>query len=107
MMLTSEQTQQFMNRGFTRRSLGRIAAMLTGGAAMSFYNEPALAQLSAVRGMPADAVKINANENPLGPCPEAVDAIYNVVKKGGRYIYEETFGFQETMATLEGLQPTY
>jgi histidinol-phosphate/aromatic aminotransferase/cobyric acid decarboxylase-like protein len=106
-MLTSEQTQQLMNRGFTRRHLGKIASILTGGAALSFYNEPALAQLSAVRGMPADAVKINANENPLGPCPEAAEAIYSVVKKGGRYVYEETFGFQETLATQEGLKPGY
>ena len=52
-----------------------------------------------VRNMPADAVKINANENPMGPCPEAADAIYNVVKKGGRYMYEETFVLQETLAT--------
>jgi histidinol-phosphate aminotransferase len=44
-----------------------------------------------VRNMPADAVKINANENPMGPCPEAADAIYSVVQKGGRYMYEETF----------------
>jgi histidinol-phosphate/aromatic aminotransferase/cobyric acid decarboxylase-like protein len=57
--------------------------------------------------MPADAVKINANENPLGPCPEAAEAIYSVVKKGGRYMYEETFGFRETLAETEGLKPSY
>jgi len=55
--------------------------------------------------MPPDAVKINANENPLGPCPEAAEAIHNIVQKGGRYLYEETFGFQETMAGLEGVKP--
>jgi histidinol-phosphate/aromatic aminotransferase/cobyric acid decarboxylase-like protein len=67
-----------------------------------------MAQLSALRGpIPADAVKINANENPLGPCPEAAEAIYGVVKKGGRYLYEETFGFTKLQADLEGLKPTY
>ena len=78
--------------------------MLTAGATLPFYNESAMAQLSAIRGpMAADAVKINANENPLGPSPEAAEAIHNIVQKGGRYLYEETFGFQETMTALEGV----
>jgi histidinol-phosphate/aromatic aminotransferase/cobyric acid decarboxylase-like protein len=107
-LLSLDQKRDLLERGFTRRSLGRIAAIITAGAALPFYNEPALAQLSAIRGpMPPDAVKINANENPLGPCPEAAAAIHGVVQRGGRYLYEETFGFQETMAELEGLRPSY
>jgi histidinol-phosphate aminotransferase len=87
----NEQTKRdLLQRGFSRRSLGRIAAMISAGAALPFYNEPAMAQLSAVRDMPPDAVKINANENPLGPCPEALEAIHNIAAKGGRYLYEET-----------------
>ena len=106
--LNTEQRRDFMRRGFTRRHLGRLAVLGAGAAALPFYNEPALAQLSAIRGpMPADAVKINANENPLGPCPEAAAAIHAIVQRGGRYLYEETFGFQETMAELEGLKANY
>ena len=41
--------------------------MGAGAAALPFYNEPALAQLSKVDA-PPDAVLLNANENPLGPC---------------------------------------
>jgi histidinol-phosphate/aromatic aminotransferase/cobyric acid decarboxylase-like protein len=98
-----------MRRGFSRRHFGRLATMIgAGAAALPFFNEPALAQLSAIRGpMPADAVKINANENPLGPAPEAAAAIHAIVQRGGRYLYEETFGFQETMAELEGLKANY
>ncbi|MFN0102160.1 MAG: pyridoxal phosphate-dependent aminotransferase [Bryobacteraceae bacterium] len=93
---------------FSRRSLGRRALTLLGaGAALPFYNEPALAQLSMIGQLPPDAVKINANENPLGPCAEAAEAIYSVVKKGGRYMYEETFGFARTLAEREGLKPNY
>ncbi|MDE3168447.1 MAG: pyridoxal phosphate-dependent aminotransferase [Acidobacteriota bacterium] len=99
--------QDLAARGFSRRSFGRIAAMLGAGAALPFYNEPAMAQLSAVRNMPPDAVKINANENPLGPCPEALEAIHAVAAKGGRYMYEETFGMQEILAEQEGLKPAY
>ncbi len=105
--LNSDHARDLLNRGFSRRSFGRIAAMLTAGAALPFYNESALAQLSAVRNMPPDAVKINANENPLGPCPEAAEAIRAIVQKGGRYLYEETFAFQETLAEQEGLKPNY
>jgi histidinol-phosphate/aromatic aminotransferase/cobyric acid decarboxylase-like protein len=105
--LTADQQRDFVRRGFSRRSFGRIAAIMGAGAALPFYNEPAMAQLSAVRNMPPDAVKINANENPLGPCPEALTAMQGLLKNGGRYLYEETFGFQELLAEQEGVKPTY
>ena len=96
-----------IRRGVSRRNFGRIATMVTAGAALPFYNEPALAQLSMVKNMPADAVKINANENPMGPCPEAADAIYNIVKKGGRYMYEDTYELAQTLASQEGVKAGY
>jgi histidinol-phosphate aminotransferase len=106
--LNRQQKDEFVKRGFSRRDLGRVAAMLTAGAALPFWNEPAMAQLSAIRGaMPPDAVKINANENPLGPCEEALAAIHKVARDGGRYLYEETFAFQELLAEQEGLKPSY
>ena len=72
---------------------------------LPFYNEPALAQLSMLKGeIPADAVRINANENPMGPCPEAADAIYNIIKKGGRYMYEEAGKLSRLLAEQEGLR---
>ena len=106
-VLTSEQQSHFLQRGFSRRSFGRIAALIGAGAALPFYNESAMAQLSQVRGMPADAVKINANENPLGPCAEAVEAIHSVVKMGGRYSYELTDELQETLAAQSEVKPDY
>lgn len=81
--------------------------MLSAGATLPFYNESAMAQLSAVRGIPADAVKIDANENPLGPCKEALDAIYKVAAKGGRYLYDETFNFTDLLAEQEGVKSNY
>jgi histidinol-phosphate aminotransferase len=75
----------FLQRGFSRRQLGRIAAALTAGTTLPFLNEAALAQ-RAMRGeIPPDAVRINSNENPLGPCPEALEAITTIAKDGGRY----------------------
>ena len=107
-LFTTEAKQDFLKRGFTRRNFGRITSMLAAGATLPFYNESAMAQLSMLNGpMPADAVKINANENPLGPCPEAAEAIYSVVKKGGRYMYEQTFGFAQILADMEGVKASY
>jgi histidinol-phosphate aminotransferase len=48
-------------------------------------------------------VRINANENPMGPCPEAAEAIHQVIQQGGRYLYAETFAFVALMAEIEGL----
>src|SRR5215472_12737414 len=106
--LSQEHTREFVKRGFSRRDLGRIAALISAGAALPFYNESALAQLSAVRGpIPPDAVKIDANENPLGPSAEAAQAIHGIVAKGGRYLYEETNTMRDTLAEQEGLKSSY
>jgi len=102
--LTAGQKQDFIERGFSRRHFGRIAALVGAGmSSIPMFTEQAYAQLSKVKGMPPDAVKINANENPLGPGPEAVEAIHNVVKMGGRYTYELTDEFQETLAAQSGV----
>ncbi|MBI3698722.1 MAG: aminotransferase class I/II-fold pyridoxal phosphate-dependent enzyme, partial [Acidobacteria bacterium] len=102
--LSPELKRDFLDRGFSRRDLGRLAALLTASASLPFYNEAALAQgLSAVGRLPVDGVKINANENPLGPCPEAMEAMYTAVRRGGRYQYEETPAMAEAAAASEGL----
>lgn len=105
--ISKETRQELIERGFTRRSFARISSLLAAGAALPFYNEAALAQLSMIGPLPPDAVKINANENPLGPCKEAADAIHKVVQGGGRYMYEETFNFAATLAEQEGLKANY
>jgi histidinol-phosphate aminotransferase len=106
--LSARQRREWMRRGFSRRDFGRLAALLGAGAALPFYNEAALAQgPSALRDVPPDAVMLNANENPMGPCPEAREAIHAVVDNGGRYLYRETFRFAETMAEVEGLRKEY
>ena len=96
--------RDLMQRGFSRRDFGRLAALLTAGASLPFYNEAALAQgLSAMPNLPPDAVRINANENPMGPCPEAAEAIHKIVSQGGRYLYHETSAFSAAMAEVDGI----
>jgi histidinol-phosphate/aromatic aminotransferase/cobyric acid decarboxylase-like protein len=99
--------REFLERGFSRRQFGRIAALLGAGATLPFYGEAALAQLSQIKDMPSDAVKINANENPLGPAPEAIEAMTAILKQGGRYDYGLTDEFRDTLAADAGLAPQY
>src|SRR4051812_13091792 len=108
-LMSPDVRKDLVARGFTRRNFGRIAALMTAGSALPFYNESALAQgLSAMRGpIPPDTVRVNANENPMGPCNEAAEAISSIVRNGGRYQYEQTFAFSSLQADLEGLKSNY
>jgi histidinol-phosphate/aromatic aminotransferase/cobyric acid decarboxylase-like protein len=106
--LTTQMQEEFIARGVSRRNFGRIAAMLSAGAALPLFTEPGLAQLSRVSGnIPADAVMINSNENPLGPCPEAQDAVREMAAKGGRYLFNLTSDFEQLLAEQEGLKREY
>jgi histidinol-phosphate aminotransferase len=103
-LFSPETRRDLIRRGFSRRDFARVATLLTAGAALPFYNEATLAQgLSALPNLPPDAVRINANENPMGPCPEAADAIHKIVSQGGRYLYGETSTFVATLGEIEGL----
>lgn len=93
---------------FTRRDFARLTAMLAAGAALPFYNEYSLAQdIKAIAQIPPDAIRLNANENPLGPCPEALEAIHKILPLSGRYLFNETFAFVEAMAAAEGLPTSH
>lgn len=57
---------------------------------------------------PAGAVLINANENPLGPCKAACEAIAAIAPAGGRYdLYGETDKLVKTFAAQSGLKESY
>src|SRR6516164_9796775 len=105
-ILNEKLQEEFVRRGFSRRNFGRIAAMITAGASLPFYNEPALAQLSKVEA-PPDAILLNANENPLGPCKEAREAAARMIEQGGRYRYSEGDRVQQLLAQQEGVKQEY
>jgi histidinol-phosphate aminotransferase len=53
---------------------------------------------------PPDAVLLNANENPLGPCDAAREAIARLTPTGGRYdLYDETGKLTKTFAAQHNL----
>lgn len=81
--------------------------MLAAGSTLPFYNESALAQFSKVDDVAPDAVMINANENPLGPCKEALEAVHRIAANGGRYMYGEADKVQRLLSDQEGVKLDY
>ncbi len=90
-------------RGISRRCFGKIASLLTAGSALTISSEMAMAQASRVNA-PIGAVMINANENPLGPCKEAIDAVRGIATQGGRYLFSEGERVRDLLSESEGLQ---
>jgi histidinol-phosphate/aromatic aminotransferase/cobyric acid decarboxylase-like protein len=103
MTLTKKQQLDLLERGFSRRNFAKVASFMAAGSTLPFFGEPALAQLSKIDNIPADAVIINANENPLGPSPEAAEAAHKIIANGGRYLYNETDAAKNLLADQEGL----
>lgn len=90
----------------SRRGFARIAA-LAGALPVPVLTERALAQLSYPGEAPPDAVLLNANENPLGPCAAALEAMNEALRRGGRYQFGETLRLARTAARLEGVPETH
>src|SRR5712672_608049 len=88
---------------FSRRSFLQFSA---AAAALKIVNEPMLAA-AARRPASKDGVMIDSNENPLGPCQAARDAISAIIPQGGRYLDNLTDELIHTFAQQEGLKPDY
>ena len=74
--------QYLIDRGYSRRQMGKVAALLSAGAA-ALRVTGAMAQQAAkpVEG----AVRIGANECWTGPFPVAAEAAFKLVREGNRY----------------------
>jgi histidinol-phosphate aminotransferase len=102
----------------SRRSFMRLAGV---AASMPILTEahfawaaqqataPAAAPARRMRSAtPPGAVLINANENPLGPCKAACEAIAAIAPKGGRYDLDgETEKLTKTFAAQNRLKENY
>jgi len=91
----------------SRRSFLQVSAAAAAVAVgYRIVTEPMLAHAGSIP-YPKDAVLINANENPLGPCGVACDAVNSVASQGGRYSDWMTGDLIKTFAAAEGLKPEY
>src|SRR5258708_5037215 len=93
----------------SRRSFLHLSAAASTLAALRIVTEPMLAQ-AAAKAIPAassSAIWIDQNENPLGPCPAAREAVMVATAQGGRYLTDLTDDFEKNFADREGLKPEY
>src|SRR5260370_26512833 len=87
----------------TRRSFARRLGVVAAGSPA--WSELMFAQRAAMQGDAlADTVWLNANENPEGPHPAALEAARGVLAQTGRYHYHEFQSFYATVAKSEGLE---
>ena len=92
----------------SRRSFLQVsAAAAVVAAGFRMVTEPLLASAAEPSPFPKDAVIINANENPLGPCGVACDAVRDIASQGGRYSTWLTEDLVKAFSEMEGLKPEY
>jgi histidinol-phosphate aminotransferase len=109
---TMEKDARCNGKGLARRSFLQLgaagsAALASGILGESFFAASARAA-SLPRGpFPKDAVIIDANENPLGPCSVAREAIAEITQDAGRYSFWLTEDLAKRFAAQQGLKPEY
>src|SRR4030081_3383230 len=81
----------------SRRSFLSLSAAASAALALRIVTEPMLAH-ALVHNFPKDAIRIDANENPLGPSASAREAAAAIVSQGGRYSDWLTGDLGETVA---------
>src|ERR1700740_1705095 len=96
--------------GPSRRAFFQIggaasAALASGIPSESFFALSARAASLPHGPFPKDAVIIDANENPLGPCSVAREAIAEITSDSGRYSFWLTEDLTKSFAPQEGLKP--
>jgi len=79
---------QEKNSSFSRRSFLQLSAAASAALALRVASEPELAYAATPNVVNSSAVMINANENPLGPCASAREAVTAMVPQGGRYRFD-------------------
>jgi histidinol-phosphate aminotransferase len=92
---------------FSRRSFLHLSVAASAAAAFQGMTEPMLAAAARRRPHAKDAVLIDSNENPLGPCQAARDAVSAIIPLGGRYSDNLTDDLVNTFAQQEGLNPEW
>jgi histidinol-phosphate aminotransferase len=118
-MLTRKTQESLLERGYSRRQIGRILG--GAAAAVPFFNEFAMAQQSDQakgnrRGggggqraaFDPDLVRITSNENPMGPSKEGIEAMAKVGPLGWRYDPQgENMDFAGLLASTENVKSDY
>lgn len=99
-----------MPTDLSRRDFFRLSAAAGALTVLPILTEPQLAEAQRMRvprEIPPGAVRIDANENPLGPCSGACATMVSLIPEGGRYDFNLTQKLVETFSAMEELKPGY
>ena len=88
----------------SRRSFLKTSTAVSAALALHVVTEPMLAYAQAPQHAP-DAVRINANENPLGPCSAARKAVADITPRSWRYLTELADDLEQQFAQSMGVKP--
>jgi histidinol-phosphate aminotransferase len=91
------------------RTVGRAGTLGLGGLALAARGSEAATGWAA-RGVepapvPSTLIRLDSNENPVGPLPEAVEAMKAAIVHGGRYPRFMGPGLVQDLARLHGTSP--
>ncbi len=90
----------------SRRSFLQLSTAASAALALRIVTEPMLA-LADAPSHSADAVLINANENPLGPCAAAREAVVAITPQSGRYLMDSTRAMSKLFSESVGVSDDY
>ena len=90
----------------SRRSFLSLSAAASTAVALRYIGEPMLAR-AARHPKAHEGVMIDSNENPLGPCAAAREAVVNIAPQGGRYSDWLTDDLTKQLSELEGVKVEY
>ena len=83
--LNEEARDDLLTRGYSRRQLGRIAAVFGAGIAAASAGRPAWASAGVPDPAPSAKVRIGANECWTGPLAPGAAAAAAIIPNGNRY----------------------
>src|ERR1035437_1505425 len=89
---------------FSRRSFLQVSTAASAALALRVVTEPMLAYAQELPYAPVGGVRINANENPLGPCAAARSAVAAIMPEAGRYRFRLTEEFVNLYAQSIGVK---
>ena len=94
--------------GQSRRDFSRFMALAAAGIALPRgTSEGELAHAALRLVPPSGAIRLNSNENPLGPSRAALDAMAQLGTEEGRYAFKADAALRQRIAELEDLRPEY
>jgi histidinol-phosphate aminotransferase len=98
---------RFSSTGFSRRSFLHLSAAASAATLFHGMSEAQMAAAARPASHAANAVMIDSNENPLGPCQAAREAAAAIIPQGGRYAFNMSVELATMFAQMEGLNPEW